>query len=117
MTPKLRAGHIVRVRVIKPAPTYVLVQPVSLLDESELPPESEFEAAPVGSDLNKYIVESPTMPETTVSPISKRNSGRVDQFVETVTVTNYKCKLCYNVYPLRKTLERHIAEDHNVQYD
>ena len=54
MTAKLHNGDIVKIRVIKPSATYLLVQPIALLDADSLPPEAEFEATPQFHPTPKY---------------------------------------------------------------
>ena len=115
MTPKLRNGDTVKVRVIKPLSTYVLVQPVALVKESDLTPEDQFNfTSPVSVD--RQPVSRPT-PIRVPATIPRPDPRRIDQFIETVTMTTYNCKLCDNYSNKQRSLvERHIAEDHNTQY-
>jgi hypothetical protein len=113
MTPKLRNGDSVRVRIIKPSPTYVLVQPIALVNEAELTPENQFELAPTEAIVERRTISRPIISRAP-STIPKPDTKRIDQFIE--TVNTYKCKVCDYTQQQRSLVERHIAEDHNVQY-
>ncbi len=116
MTPKLHNGDIVKVRVIKPMQTYVLVQPIALVTEAELTPVEQFEVAPTEPVVERRDFSRPIISRATPT-IQRPDPRRIDQFIETTTATTYNCKLCDNYSNKQRSLvERHIAEDHNTQY-
>jgi hypothetical protein len=116
MTPKLHNGDIVKVRIIKPTSTYVLVQPISLVTESELTPVESFEVAPTEQVVERRTIARPT-PSWNPPNQSRPESTRLDHLIETTTTTTYNCKICNNYSKTQRGLvERHIAEDHNAQY-
>src|SRR2546422_4313974 len=111
MTPKLRNGDIVKIRVIRPSQTYVLVQPISLVSEGELTPVDAFEVAPTEPIVERHNVNRSIAPRTPVT-IPRPDPKRIEQFIE--TESTYKYNVCDYSHQQRGLVARHISEEHNV---
>jgi hypothetical protein len=110
MTSKLSHGDIVKIRVLKPTPTYILAQPVSLMDESSLEPEDRDQ-----SSLAKTSVAVGTKaPITHALPPQNTN---ISPNFETLVCPHcqeayYRCTICKTDSTSRAQITKHIAEAH-----
>ena len=108
MTPKLRHGDIVKARVIKPTPTYILLMPVSLESESML----QFE--PMANLPEVQVQTVPNVPTRKTQPhVTHIPAKKLAPAFETFACPHcgepfYVCPICKSESPDRPSIEQHM---------